>query len=327
MSAAAAEPGAVAATVSVVVQTRVAAGHDQDFVRWQDKLFETVARFPGYIDHAVTPPNPPVQVDWVIIFRFATADAARGWLNSEERLKLLAEIQPYLVGQDDVHLFTDTDGPRHTPPVTAIISMRILPEQEQAFLEWQRRIDALESTFPGFEGYRLEPPVPGVQDDWVSVLRFDTDEHLENWLKSPERARILEEAPKFTVPFHVRKAHTGFEPWFMSGKPPGTEPPAWWKMDMIVLMMLYPSVAFFNVVIGKPILGPLGVPFWLQLFLGNVFTTVFLAWPLVPKASEVLDWWLHPKPNSPASTRLAGIAAVAVVYLVCMLVISQLPLP
>ena len=41
---------------------------------------------------------------------------------------------------------------------------------------------------PGFQGYRLEPPIPGIQEDWLAVLKFDSSAHLQAWLDGPERA-------------------------------------------------------------------------------------------------------------------------------------------
>jgi len=44
------------------------------------------------------PIPPPVQLDWVIMQRFSTMEAARACLQSPEREALLLEIQPALVG-------------------------------------------------------------------------------------------------------------------------------------------------------------------------------------------------------------------------------------
>ena len=44
---------------------------------------------------------------------------------------------------------------------------------------------------------QLQPPIPGLQDDWVSLLRFDTSEHLNAWLKSDTRRAALKEVEPF----------------------------------------------------------------------------------------------------------------------------------
>jgi hypothetical protein len=312
-------------TVTVVIQTRVSPGHDAEFARWQEQVGTALAAFPGYLEQSVVPPNPPTQVDWVIVQRFASAAQARAWLQSPERLRLLSEIQPLLVGQDDVHLFADGDGPKLAAPVTVIISMQVQPGQEAAFLEWQRRIAAVEATFEGFSGYRLEPPVPGVQDDWVSVVRFDSDAHLDAWLNSAQRQQLLEETPKFSKEFHTRKVRTGFDSWFAPSVAPGGESPPPWKQNMIVLLVLYPTVFLFGYFVQTPWLVNRGVPFWLSLFIANAVSTALLGWLFTPQVSRWLTWWLSPAPTAPRWVPWAGVGIVVAGYAVCLAAFSQFP--
>jgi uncharacterized protein len=325
MATAAPESTAPASPVTLVTQTRVAPGHEQEFAAWQHQVNDTLSHFPGFLDHAIIPPNPPVQVDWVISQRFTSADAARAWLQSDQRLQLLNTIQPLLVGQDDVHIFADDRGPKLAAPVTAVISMRVKPGQEAAYQDWQRRIAAVEATFPGFSGYRLEPPVPGVQDDWTSMVRFDSDAHLDAWLNSPERQRLLEETPLFGVEYHTRKMVTGFDSWFTGGQQAGAAPPASWKQNMIVLLVLYPTVFLFGFLIGNPVLMRQGLPFWLVLFIGNAVSTVLLGYYFVPWMSRALSWWLYPAAASAPRANWAGTALVVGLYALCLLAFSQLP--
>ena len=63
---------------------------------------------------------------------------------------------------------------------------------------------AAQSRAPGFQGYRFEPPVPGVQENWLAILRFDTEANLQRWLDSPERRTLLQEAAPFTEESHAR---------------------------------------------------------------------------------------------------------------------------
>jgi antibiotic biosynthesis monooxygenase (ABM) superfamily enzyme len=316
-------PPSAASAVTLVTQTRVSPGRDEEFARWQEQVNDAIARFPGYLGHSVIPPNPPVQIDWVILQRFESAGAARAWLQSDERLRLLDTIQPLLVGQDDVHLVADGAGPKLAAPVTVVISMRVQPGQEAAFLEWQRRIAATEAKFEGFSGYRLDPPVPGVQDDWVTMVRFDSDVHLDAWLNSEQRKRLLDETPRFSAEFHARKVHTGFDSWFTAGE--GAAPPPPWKQNMIVLLMLYPTVFLFGFFVHTPLLVGRGMPYWLALFIGNAVSVSLLGWLLVPQASRLLEWWLSPAPSAPRWVSWAGVGLIVLLYAVCLLVFSQFP--
>ena len=113
------EATAAPSIVTLITQTRVSAGHDDEFKRWQDQVDDVVDKFPGFIGREIYRPNPPVQVDWVVSQRFRDAGSARAWLQSDERLKLLKFIQPALVGQDDIHLVPAGVAPNVAAPVTA----------------------------------------------------------------------------------------------------------------------------------------------------------------------------------------------------------------
>jgi heme-degrading monooxygenase HmoA len=96
------------ATATVVVQTRVQEGQDAAFGRWQTQISAAAAKQPGFIEQSVMPPNPPTQVDWVILQHFSSADTAIAWLRSDLRQQLLAEAQHLLVDAHDVHLLRDS---------------------------------------------------------------------------------------------------------------------------------------------------------------------------------------------------------------------------
>ncbi len=266
-----------AGTVTVVTQTRVRPEGVDAFARWQDATSTVVATFPGFIQQTVMPPSPPAQADWVILQRFAGTEAAVAWLNSEQRLQRLQGAAPMLLGQDDVHVVNDGGAGVLPAPVSAVISTRIKPGQETAYRAWEQRIAAAQSKAPGFQGYRFEPPVPGVQEDWLAIVRFDTEANLQAWLDSPERHKLLQEAAGFTEEFHARIARTGFDQWF-PGAAGGAPPPAAWKQNMLVLLMLYPVVFLFGLTVQTPLLmRSLGLPFAIALFVGNVVSVLLLS--------------------------------------------------
>jgi antibiotic biosynthesis monooxygenase (ABM) superfamily enzyme len=310
--------------VTVITQTRVRPEAAEAFARWQDETSRVIAGFPGFIRQTVMPPSPPQQVDWVILQRFADEAKAMAWLKSEERQRRVQGVAPMLVGVDDIHLVRD-GGPGPGPaPVSAVISTRIRPGQEAAYRHWEQRIAAAQARARGFQGYRLEQPIPGVQDDWVVILRFDTDANLQAWLEAPERQKLLEEAGAFTQEYHTRIARTGFDQWFpVEGG--ATSPPAPWKANMLVLALLYPIVFLFGAWVQTPwLMGWAGLPFWLALFAANVVSILILNY-LVPWASHRLAWWLSPAAVPATRTNLAGAALMVAAYALCLLAFSRFP--
>jgi uncharacterized protein len=198
----------------------------------------------------------------------------------------------------------------------------VKPGQEAGFRAWEQRIAKAQAHSPGFQGYRFEPPIPGVQDDWLAILRFDTEQNLQHWLDSPERNALVREAEPFVEEFHTRVVRTGFEQWFpRSGD--AAAPPAW-KQNMIVLLLLYPVVFLFGLYVQTPILvGRAGIQLWAALFIGNIASVLILSW-LVPRASGLLSWWLDPPPRRRRQVDLAGVALIIGLYIVCLYAFSLL---
>jgi uncharacterized protein len=207
-------------------------------------------------------------------------------------------------------------------PVSAVISTRIKPGREAAYRQWEQKIAAAQARAPGFEGYRFEPPVPGVQDDWLSILRFDSEPHLQAWLDSPVRLKLIAEAEDFTEEFHARIARTGFGQWF-AGAGSAAAPPAW-KQNMVVVLLLYPVVFLFGIWVQNPFLIKAArLPFPVALFIGNVVSVVLLNY-LVPWLSGRLGWWLVPTAERPMRVTLAGAALIAALYAVLIAVFWRL---
>ncbi|HEV7543835.1 MAG TPA: antibiotic biosynthesis monooxygenase, partial [Reyranella sp.] len=283
-------------TISIVTQTTVRPERAEDFARWQGETSTAIATFPGFVEQRLMPPNPPLQVDWVILQRFDTMEDAQRWLGSTDRQTRIEGAAPMLIGRDDVHIVRDDQGGIKPAPVSAVISTRVLPGKELEYRAWERKIAAAQSKAPGLQGYRFEPPVPGVQDDFVAILRFDSEANMQAWLDSPERKKLIEEAAPLTEEFHTRMARTGFEQWFRdeSGAPSNASV---WKMDMIVLLLLYPIVFLWGVVVGTPLLAnKLNMPFPIALFVGNIFSVGMTGF-MVPWVANRMGWWLNPTRN------------------------------
>ncbi|MDP4005630.1 antibiotic biosynthesis monooxygenase [Methylobacterium sp. NEAU K] len=315
---------APASSVSIVTQTSVRPDCAEAFAQWQGGTSAVIASFPGFIEQRLMPPHPPLQVDWVILQRFGSLDHAKSWLGSPERQARIEGATPMLVGRDDVHIVNDDASAARTAPASAVISTRVKPGMEPEYLKWEQKVAAAQSKAPGLQGYRFEPAVPGVQEDFVAILRFDSDANLRAWLDSPERQDLIAQAAPLTAEFHTRTVQSGFEQWFRDATPAGASAPAAWKMNMIVVLTLYPTVFLWGLLVGTPLLGGvLKLDFPVALFVGNVFS-VLITGRLVPWAANRLGWWLSPAPDRQPRVDLQGALLLAAAYAIMILIFWKL---
>jgi uncharacterized protein len=298
-----------ASAVTIVTQTSVRPGSLDEFEQWQAETNRIIAGFPGFLQQTLLPPSPPAQDYWVVLQRFADSQSAIGWLNAPQRLERLQMVQPLLTGRADVHVVRGMLDAPVSVPVSAIMSTRVKPGCEDAYRAWEQKIAVAQSAAKGLVGYRFEPPIPGVQADWLTILRFDTQENLDAWLNSPARQAILAEAEPLTEGFHYRVTRSGFDQWFPVSAT-GTQGAPVWKQNMLVLLLLFPVVFLFGYLIQVPLLQTrLGIPFAVALLIGNIVSVVLLNW-LVPWTSKRFAWWLSP--HRPARIVIDAVGAVLI---------------
>src|ERR1700688_3121032 len=308
-----------ATSVSIVTQTCVRPESADAFARWQGETSTVISSFPGSIEQRLVPPHPPLQVDWVILQRFVSLEDAKRWLGSSERQARIEGAAPMLVGRDDVHIVRDDASAARAAPVSAVMSTRVKPGMEAEYLKWEQKVAAAQSKAAGLQGYRFEPSVPGVQEDFVAILRFDSETNLRTWLESPQRRQLLDEAAPLTAEFHTRMAESGFQQWFRDATPAGAPAPAAWKMNMIVLLTLYPVVFLWGLLVGTPILTKaLNLNFPVALFVGNAFSVILTSY-LVPWTAVRLSWWLKAPKEGATLVSLRGAILLFAAYAIMIL--------
>jgi uncharacterized protein len=300
------EQGQHAATI--VIQTRVKPGSEEPFAAWQEQMARIVTRAPGYVSHELIRPDPPIQQDWVIVERFVSREAARGWLNSPERAEAMKRGEGTLAGDQTISVIDELGPPLPPTKSTSVILTAVKSGAEQAFRDWNARITAAQATWPGYVGCALQPPVEGVQDQWVTVVTFDSDEHLEAWLDSDDRAALIAESEAFARDTAMRRVHSGFEGWFDIARPAGVRQPAPWKFNWLILVGLYPIVMLEILFMNNKLA-------WMNLafsnLLGNTLSVALLGWPVLAVLTKLMGWWLQPSPTAAKSTDLRGAVVIA----------------
>ncbi|MEU8690687.1 antibiotic biosynthesis monooxygenase [Streptomyces sp. NPDC048665] len=301
----------VAAATAIIGQ-KVLPGAEEDFASWQADLNTAAASYPGFLGAETSRPTP-LQPDWVVVYRFDSVPHLQTWINSATRQAYLDAGAGYFDGpatQQVVSSGTQTLDPL----VTVVVTHRVAPRHVDEFLDWQHRMTQEESKFAGFRGTELFRPVEGLQEEWTTLYRYDSAEHLDAWLTSPQRQRILAEGEKFDD-FRLRTIDNSFGSWFAFGgdgeeTPP---PPSVTKTSLAVWVGLYPTVVLLTLA-----LFPLHLPLWIGLLVGNLLSSFLMSFLTMPYyVNPLLGRWLRPpaaEPSLGANIRGLGIVAAAMVF-------------
>ncbi|MEU8828758.1 antibiotic biosynthesis monooxygenase [Streptomyces sp. NPDC048636] len=305
--------GSSGAGATVVTSQKVRPGRDEDYKRWQDKTNRTARGFDGFEGTELYPPGPGQENEWVVVFRFSRVDQLTTWLRSSARQELLDEGRPLFEAPPTQEVLSGGTPAEEPEGITAVISHEIRPGCEEPFLRWQEKTLKAQEKYPGFMGSELFRPVPGIQEHWVVVFRFDSREHLDHWLESDTRKKLLNEGGRYFTHYDVRKIGSPFSGWFRFGEGADQGIPPNWKQAMSVVLALYPTVMVLNLTVGVG-LDDAGVPGYAALFIGNTLSVSILTWVLMPLVNRALAFWLLPGRAHTLRVHVAGAALVALCY-------------
>ena len=280
-------------------------GTENEFAAWQAKALTRAAEFKGFLNSEITPSGDASS--WAVMLRFANTGHLDTWRESETWRHLLEEVQSLLAEKSSIEIEVRESEP--DGGVVEVIVTKVKAGKEAAYREWETKIQQAQSKFPGYCGSYVQPPLAG-ELGWTTLMRFDTTEHLDTWLKSPERAALLGEAEPLIDYAHLQRMETSFPGWFPTDPKTGQGPPNW-KAAMLVLLGLFPIVMLESLFLS-PRLASLN--FSLALFIGNTISVALTTWLTMPVFIKALDWWLFPKPDAPKSVHWKGTLLIFALY-------------
>jgi uncharacterized protein len=94
---------------TVVITHRVRSDRQGDYERWLEEIAPLCKASPGNLDWHIVRPIPGMSETYTIIIRFDTTEHLKGWMQSDDRNRLIAKVQPLLAGGDDFHISSGLD--------------------------------------------------------------------------------------------------------------------------------------------------------------------------------------------------------------------------
>ncbi|PSR18141.1 hypothetical protein C8255_08895 [filamentous cyanobacterium CCP3] len=212
----------------------------------------------------------------------------------------------------------DSQDSQADPFYSTFVVEYIVPDGQEAEVVFRRWYDRMVKAARQFEGYTradLCPPLDcgnGVVK-WYSIFHFRTPKELNGWLKSSDRANLLDEGHDAFLAYRYKSFTTGLEGWFSShtgGAEQHSLGPPPWKQVLAVVLGLYPTLMIQSMVFGA-----LGImqswPMATSLVINNLITSSILTWVVMPRISRMLSFWLRPAYRLTAlQTNLAGAGLV-----------------
>ncbi|MVN85477.1 antibiotic biosynthesis monooxygenase [Deinococcus sp. HMF7620] len=174
--------------------------------------------------------------------------------------------------------------------VTLVITERVRPSRVDAYELWARRVHALLAEHSGFLGLHVLRDPSGPVPEYITLLRFASQEALDAWRINPAYAAALRELPDLTASDVDYREARGLEAWF--DRPARTPAPPLWKNVLVGFVGVYPLILLFTYLCG---FFTRGWPWWAAILPSAFLATLFLNWPVLPLLSRALRGWLYPR--------------------------------
>ena len=197
----------------------------------------------------------------------------------------------------------------HAAEASSVIVHHVPAAMADKFLQWERGITEAAEQFPGYAKTEVYPPADRQQTEWVVVVHFDGREALKRWLDSPERACWIAKLGRELGRFSIKALPRGFGSWFAGLDREGTGSeqaaglPPDWKMALVVLLGLYPTVMLLTLFVS-PWLAGLGLAF--SMLIGNALSVSILQWGILPRLTAALRRWLSPPARNALALNVGG---------------------
>lgn len=167
----------------------------------------------------------------------------------------------------------------------------------------------------------LQPPTTS-EGRWTTLVRYDTADHMEDWMAAPEREALLKESKAFIEHEELTRLATSFPGWVPIDPVSGKGPPDW-KTALLVLLGLFPIV-MLEARFLHYLLDPLGVKnSSLAMFFGNFISVGLTSFITMPLFVRWFGWWLFPKENQNTPTA-KGVAILCVLFALEVLLLWNL---
>jgi antibiotic biosynthesis monooxygenase (ABM) superfamily enzyme len=177
---------------------------------------------------------------------------------------------------------------------TVVITHRVRDGKETDYDNWLNEIGPLCRSYPGHLDWHLVRPIPGLTTTYTVIIRFDTREHLRQWMGSPDRQRLIERVRPLLATGDDYAITSGLDFWFTPPNAPGTKVPVRWKQFLITWSAIY-FLALGAPLAVVPALQLFGMPD--NRFLTTLFitaTVVFLmVYVIMPRYTKLVRKWLY----------------------------------
>lgn len=176
---------------------------------------------------------------------------------------------------------------------TVVITHHIMDGQHEQYEEWLNEIGPICRSAPGNIDWQIIRPIKNLTYSYTVIIRFDTIEHLQNWMESAERKRLIEKIKPLITKGDDYYINSGLDFLFAPAKP-ANPAPVKWKQYLVTWSAIYPLSLSIPLIV-LPLLRLLKIPavrFIDSLFISGTIV-LLMVYLIMPHYTRLIKKWLY----------------------------------
>jgi antibiotic biosynthesis monooxygenase (ABM) superfamily enzyme len=171
-------------------------------------------------------------------------------------------------------------------PVTVTVARVVRPDRREAFEREATEVLAVAAGFPGNLGATLLHPGPD-SSEYHLVYRFEDDESLAAWERSPQR-RVFLDRMKHMVEDERYARVDGLESFFTRPAHPGPR----WRMTVLTIAAVFAITSMLQLLVMPHLTS---WPVEARLLLSACVVVTLLGTVVMPALTKLFARWLSPQ--------------------------------
>ena len=175
---------------------------------------------------------------------------------------------------------------------TVVITHRVRDGKQEQYDDWLDEIGPICRSSQGLLDWHIIRPIAGLTTKYTVIIRFDTQEHLQNWMESQERKRLIDKVRPILAKDDDFFVSSGLDFWFT---PEGAKAkvPLRWKQFLVTWSAIYPLVLVVPLIVA-PLLRLLAIPANRYIDTLCITATVvsLMVYVVMPRYTKLIQRWL-----------------------------------
>ncbi|OJJ14864.1 hypothetical protein BKI52_40625 [marine bacterium AO1-C] len=172
---------------------------------------------------------------------------------------------------------------------TVVVSHFVKQEKAQAFEQALKQVIQKAKVYPGYEGIQIIQGKNKAEQEYVLLIRFDTEANYQTWAASAPRNEWFEELKEYIIKESEIRYQEGIEFWFSMPETPTIAAPKKWKMAILTWMVIYPLVLTLSTLVGFYLHF---LPTFLRILTVSLILVPLMTYLVMPQVTKTFAFWI-----------------------------------